>query len=95
MRKFCSNPDSCVTSSGETARFVLPDKSVIDDVFEYTLYDYRQYQINTTASGHERPPSGMVVNWLQQKGTPKDESRDTIPQASEGESKDNDSQKIP
>lgn len=95
IREFYSNPDSRVSSSGETARFVLPDKSVIDDVFQYTLYDYRQYRIDTTASEQGRFPSVMVVNWLQQKGRPKDESKDTSSQTSEGESKDDESQKIP
>ncbi|MCJ1264760.1 hypothetical protein MMC22_004635 [Lobaria immixta] len=80
---------------GETACFVLPDKSVIDDVFQYTLYDYRQYQFDTPAPKQERFPSTIVVNWLQQEGRPKDESEDTSSQTSEGESKDDDSQKIP
>ena len=47
--------------SGQSGRLVLPDRSVIDDVFEYTLDDYRKHQ---TPTGDQKPkdlPSEMVV----------------------------------
>ena len=55
--------------SGESGRFVLPDRSIIDDVFEYTLNDYRKYQTRTINLKEEKFPSVMVVNWVNQKAT--------------------------
>lgn len=63
--------------SAQSGRLVLPDRSIIDDVFEYTPDRYRKHQ---TPTGDQKPkdlPSKMVVYWLKEKETHNAGSKDT------------------
>ncbi|KAL8792284.1 MAG: hypothetical protein Q9195_005163 [Heterodermia aff. obscurata] len=52
---------------GENSRFVLPEKGVIDDVFNFTLEDYR---VATKADF----PGLLTIFWVKQGASPKGES---------------------
>ena len=75
--------------SGEIGRFVLPDRSVIDDVFEFTLNDYREYQISKGDTNKDRFPKLMVINWVKKDEPFKDTETSNI------ESEEKESKKAP
>lgn len=81
--------------SGESGRFVLPDKSVIDDPFEYTLDDYREWQMRINHSHQKALPSVMLINWIKQPETHKGANEDTGSGTYEIESGENQSKKNP